>query len=66
MASMELEQLKGDGVFVTQEIFNKETGSIIDRITSLTSLFLGSTELRLSSNIDSVIYPLWDKCFTEI
>ena len=53
-------------VELTQEIFNEETGSIIDRITPLTSLFLGSTELRLSSNIVSVIYPLWDKSFTEI
>ena len=53
-------------VELTQEIFSEETGSIIDRITPLTSLFLGSMELRLSSNIDSVIYPLWDKSFTEI
>ena len=53
-------------VELTQETFNEETGSIINRITPLTSLFLGSTELRLSSNIDSVIYPLWDKSFTEI
>ena len=51
---------------LAQEIFNEEMGIIIDRITPLNSLFLGSTELRLSSNIDSVIYPLWDKSFTEI
>ena len=51
---------------MSQKIFNEETDSIIDRITLLTSLFLGSMELRLSNNIDSVINPLWDNSFTVI
>ena len=51
---------------LTQKMFNEETGSFIDRITPLTSLFLGHTEHRLSSNIDSVICPLWNKSFTEV
>ena len=53
-------------IFYTQEMFSEETGSIINIITPLTLLFLGHTELRLSSNIDSVICPFHSKNTYEI